>query len=79
MQTTKNFFTKGMQKIKDFGEWLLTYIPPKLKVVDKSLKNKIKKNYEKRHTLFQPTQSKTALKNFAIQYQIKGSNGYDPE
>ena len=35
--------------------------------------------YEKRNALFQPTQSKSALKNFAIQYQIKGSNGYDPE
>ena len=38
------------QKIKDFGEWLLNYIPPKLKVVDKvleSFKNKIKKNVRK--------------------------------
>ena len=45
-QNIKNFFTKGMQKIKDFGEWLLNYIPPKPKVVDKvleSFKNKIKK------------------------------------
>ena len=44
MQTTKKFFTKGMPKIKDFGEWLLNYIPPKPKVVDKvleSFKNKI--------------------------------------
>ena len=29
--------------------------------------------------MFQPTQSKFALKNFAIQYQIKGLNEYDPE
>ena len=60
-----------MQKIKDFGEWLLNYIPPKPKVVDKvleSFKYKIKKLYEKRDTLFQPTQS---LKNFAIQYRKK--------
>ena len=35
--------------------------------------------YEKRDNLFQPTQSKCALKNFAIQYRINGSNGYDPE
>ena len=71
-----------MQKIKGFGEWLLNYIPPKPKVVDKvleSFKNKIKKMYEKRDTLFQPTKSKSALKNFEIQYQIKGLNGYDPE
>ena len=71
-----------MQKTKDFGEWLLNYIPPKPKVVDKvleSFKNKIKKMYEKRDTLFQSTQYNSALKNFAIQYRIKGSNGYDPE
>ena len=35
--------------------------------------------YEKRDTLFQPTQSKSALKKFAIQYGIKGLNEYDPE
>ena len=38
-QNIKNFFTKGMQKIKDFGEWLLNYIPPKQKVVDKVLES----------------------------------------
>ena len=34
------------QKIKDFGEWLLNYIPPKPKLVDKVLESfkKIKKN-----------------------------------
>ena len=51
-------------------------------MVDKlleSFKNKIKKNYEKRDSLFQPTQTKSALKILAIQYRIKGSNGYDPE
>ena len=74
--------TKGMQKIKDFGEWLLNYIPPKPKLVDKvleSFKNKFLKTYERRDTLFQPTHSKSALKNFAIQHLIKGLNGYDPE
>ena len=55
-----------MQRIKDFGEWLLNYIPPKPKVVDnvlESFKNKIKKFYEKRDSLFQPTDTKSALKN----------------
>ena len=59
-----------------------TDITPKPKVDDKvleSLKNKIKKMYEKRDSFFQPTQTKFALKNFAIQYRIKVSNGYDPE
>ena len=71
-----------MQKIKDFGEWLLNYIPKRPKMVDKvleSFKNTIKKIYEKRDSLFQPTQTKSTLKNFAIQYGIRGSNGYDPE
>ena len=44
-----------------------------------SFNNKIKKMYEKRDALFQPTQPKSTLKNFAIQNKIKGSNGYDPE
>ena len=35
--------------------------------------------YVKRDTLFQPTQSKSALKSFAKQHEIKGLNGYDPE
>ena len=72
----------GMQKIREFGEWLLNYIPPKPKVVDKmleSFKNKIKEIYEKRDSLFEPTQTKSALKSFDIQYRTKGSNGYDPE
>ena len=82
MRETKNIFTKGMQKIKDFGNWLLNYIPPKPKVVDKvleSFKNKIKKMYEKKDTSFQLKESKSALKTFAIQYRIDGSNGYNPE
>ena len=35
--------------------------------------------YEKRDTSFQLNESKSALKKFAIQYEIDGSNGYDPE
>ena len=44
-QNIKNFTAKSMQKIKDFGNWLLNYIPPKPKVVDKvleSFKTKLK-------------------------------------
>ena len=43
-QIIKMFFTNGMQNIKDFGKWLLNYIPPKPKLVDtvlESFKNKI--------------------------------------
>ena len=63
-----------MQKIKDFGEWLLNYIPREPKVVDKVLESfKIEntKMYEKRDTLFQPVQFRSGSKNFVIQYQIK--------
>ena len=62
-----------MKKIEDSGEWLLNYIPPNSKVIQKvleSFKNKIKKMYVKRDILFQPIQSKSALKNFVIQNQI---------
>ena len=31
LQPTPNFIAKGTQKIKDFGEWLLDYIPPTTK------------------------------------------------
>ena len=34
----------GMQKIKDFGELMLNYIPPKTKVVDKVLESFKKQN-----------------------------------
>ena len=36
----------GMQKMKDFGEWLLNYISPKPKVDDKVLES-LKKNKKK--------------------------------
>ena len=38
-QNIKHFFTKGMLMIKDFGDRLLNYIPPKPKVVDKVLES----------------------------------------
>ena len=78
---TTNVFTIGLQKIIDFCEWLLNYMPPKPKVVDTVLayfKTKWKSSW-KRDTLFKPSQSKSALKNSAIQYQRKGLNAFDPE
>ena len=53
LQPTPNFIAKSMQKIKVFGNWLLDYIAPNLKVVDEaveSLKNLIK-NCTTRETL----------------------------
>ena len=66
LQPTPSFIVKSIQKIKDFGNWLLDYIPLKPKVVDEALesfKNLIKKLYNKRDTSFQLKESKSALKS----------------
>ena len=39
LQPTPNFITKSIQKIKDFGYWLLDYIPPNPKLVDEALES----------------------------------------
>ena len=41
LQPTQKFIDKSMQKIKDFWNWLLQYIPPKPKVFTK-LSNRLK-------------------------------------
>ena len=82
LQPTPSFIVKTIQKIKDFGNWLLDYIPPKPKVVDEALrsfKNLTKILYNKRDTSFQFKELKSALKKFAIQYGIKGLNEYVQE
>ena len=73
LQPTPKFVARSMQKIKDFDNWLLDYIPPKPKMVDEALesfKNLFKKLYNKRDTSLQMKESKSALKKFAIQYRI---------
>ena len=82
LQPTPSFITKSIQKIKDFGNWLLNYIPPKPKVVDEALgsfKILIKKLYNKRDTTFQWRESKSALKKFALQYRVDGKDWIDPD
>ena len=39
LQHTPKFIAGSMQNIKDFGNWLLDYIPPKPKVVDEALES----------------------------------------
>ena len=76
LQPTPSFIVKSIQKIKDFGNWLLDYIPPNPKVVDdalESFKNLIKKLF-KRDTSFQLKESKSALKKVALQYRIDGKD-----
>ena len=60
----------------------MDYSPAKPKVVDEALesfKDLIKILYNKRDTSFQLNESKSALKKFAIQYQIDGKNWIDPD
>ena len=59
----------------------MDYIPPKPKAVDKALesfKNQIKKLYNKRDTSFHLKEPKSALKKFAIPYQINAKDWIDP-
>ena len=52
LQPTQKFIDKSIQKIKDFGNWLLVYIPPKPDVVDEALesyKNLIKTVQQETH------------------------------
>ena len=80
-QNIKKIIIQGMQKIKDFSEWLLSYIPPKPKVVDKvleSFKNKIKKVRKAGYFVATNT-GQICFEEFAIQYRIIGLNRYDPE
>ena len=39
LQPTPNFIVNSIQKIKDFSNWLLDYIPPKPKVVNEVLES----------------------------------------
>ena len=55
-QNIKNFNAKSMKKIKYFGEWLLNYIPPTPKAVDKVLESlKAKQTNVRKERSFVPT------------------------
>ena len=81
MQKTNIFFTMGTQKIKDFGEWLLNYIPPKPKVVDtvlESFKTKLKK-FMKREILCSNHHNPGCFEELCDSVSNKGLNGYYQE
>ena len=44
-----------------------------------SFKNLIKELCNRRDTLFQLKESKSALKKFAIQYRLDGKDGFEPD
>ena len=70
--------TKPLEKLKQFGEWLFSYIPPKPKVLDttfNALKQKVMSLYKKS---FEVKESESALGGFTTKYTIEGQAGYDP-
>ena len=69
-----------MLKIKECGNLLSDYIPPKPKVVDEALesfKNLITKLQYRQFIKLK--ESKSALKKVAIQYRIDGNDWFDPD
>ena len=70
------------EAIADFKNYIRNlnkdYITPsRLKKLSKQLNKKINKAIEEEERLFTPVKEKSALKNYAVQYVIKGSPDYD--
>ena len=61
--------------IKNLNKDYLT--PSRLKKLSKQLNKKINKAIEEEERLFKPVKEKSALKNYTVQYVIKGSPDYD--
>ena len=73
----KTPLSKPLEKLKQFGEWLFSYIPPKPKVLDttfNALKQKVMSLYKKS---FEVKEAESALRGFTIKYTIEGQAGYD--
>ena len=71
--------SKPLEKLKQLGEWLFSYIPPKPKVFDttfNALKQKVMSLYKK--TNFEVKEAESALGGFTTKYTIEGQAGYDP-
>ena len=70
--------SKSLEKLKQFEEWLFSYIPPKPKVLDttfNTLKQKVMSLYKKS---FEVKEAKSALRGFTKKYTIEGQAGYNP-
>ena len=71
--------TPPLEKLKQFGEWLFSFIPPKPKVLDttfNALKQKVMGLYKK--TKCKVKEAESALGDFTTKYTIEGQAGYDP-
>ena len=74
---TNTTTVKPLEKLKQFEEWLFSYIPPKPKVLDtifNALKQKVMSLYKKS---FKVKEAESALRGFATKYTIEGQAGYD--
>ena len=72
------------EAVADFKDYIKNlkkdYITPaRLKKLSNQLKKKEQKAEEEEQRLFKPIKEKSAFKNFAVQYVIKGDPTYDPE
>ena len=72
----KKYVSDAKSKWNRWVNWFLDYIPPIPKVIDKAFEV-VKKNILKLYKPFEITESKSALKNYAIVYTIEGQDGYD--
>ena len=85
-ETLKRVFKKkarnAREAVADFKDYIRNlnrdYITPsRLKKLSRQLEKKVNKAVEEEKRLFTPTKEKSAFKNFAVQYVIKGSPDYD--
>ena len=86
-ETLKRVFKKkarnAREAVADFKEYIKNlkkdYITPsRLKKLSRQLERKEKKAEEEKQRIFTPIKDKSALKNFTVQYAIKGDPTYDP-
>ena len=83
LQPTPSSIFKSIQKIKDFGNWLLDYIPPKPMVVDEALesfKNLIKKIVQQERYFLPIKRVKICVEEVCdTVWNKRILNEYDPE
>ena len=74
----KTPLSKPLEKLKQFGEWLFSYIPPTPNVLDttfNAFKQKVMSLYKKS---FDVKEAESALTDFTTKYTVEGQAGYDP-
>ena len=82
-RVAKNKARNAREAVEDFKDYIKNlnkdYLTPsRLKKLSRQLEKKINKRIEEEGRLFTPIKEKSALKNYAVQYVIKGSPFYGP-